>query len=86
MGRKRAYAREKGKYLLMHSIIYRTKLLHECGMELPNIHSIVNAIFAFDTFVCEENAAYLDVNYIAIGKDNSLCKRMTVKESTNRSR
>ena len=25
----------KGKYLLMHSIIYRTKLLHECGLELP---------------------------------------------------
>ena len=25
----------KGKYLLMHSMIYRTELLHECGLELP---------------------------------------------------
>ena len=26
---------KKGQYLLMHSMIYRTKLLHDCGMELP---------------------------------------------------
>ena len=25
----------KGHYILMHSVIYRTKLLHECGLELP---------------------------------------------------
>ena len=25
----------KGKYLLMHSMIYRTQLLHDCGLELP---------------------------------------------------
>ena len=25
----------KGHYILMHSVIYRTKLLRECGLELP---------------------------------------------------
>ena len=25
----------KGQYILMHSVIYRTKLLRDCGLELP---------------------------------------------------
>ena len=25
----------KGQYILMHSVIYRTKLLRECGLHLP---------------------------------------------------
>ena len=28
----------KGHYILMHSVIFRTKLLRECGLELPRQH------------------------------------------------
>ena len=46
----------KGKYLLMHSIIYRTKLLHECGLELPKHTFYVDNLFAFEPLsVCEEH-------------------------------
>ena len=37
----------KGKYLLMHSMIYRTELLHECGLELPKHTFYVDNLFAF---------------------------------------
>ena len=39
---------KKGQYLLMHSMIYRTKLLHDCGMELPNYTFYVDNLFAFE--------------------------------------
>ena len=46
----------KGKYLLMHSIIYRTKLLHECGLELPKHTFYVDNLFAFEPLpLCEEH-------------------------------
>mgnify|MGYP000813347563 FL=1 len=38
----------RGKYLLMHSMIYRTKLLHECGLELPKHTFYVDNLFAFE--------------------------------------
>ena len=39
---------KKGQYLLMHSMIYRTKLLHDCGMELPKHTFYVDNLFAFE--------------------------------------
>ena len=36
---------KKGKYILMHSVIYRTKLLHECGLELPRHTFYVDNLF-----------------------------------------
>ena len=38
----------KGKYLLMHSMIYRTQLLLECNLTLPEHTFYVDNIFAFD--------------------------------------
>ena len=35
----------KGQYILMHSVIFRTKLLRECGLELPE-HMSANALLA----------------------------------------
>lgn len=32
----------------MHSMIYRTKLLHDCGMELPKHTFYVDNLFAFE--------------------------------------
>ena len=53
----------KGKYLLMHSIIYRTKLLHECGLELPKHTFYVDNLFAFEPLPSVKNMYYLDVNF-----------------------
>ena len=62
----------KGKYLLMHSIIYRTKLLHECGMELPKHTFYVDNIFAFEPLSFVKKMYYLDVNFYRyfIGRDD----------------
>lgn len=62
----------KGKYLLMHSLIYRTKLLHECGLELPKHTFYVDNIFAFDPLPYVKNMYYLDVNFYRyfIGRDD----------------
>ena len=53
----------KGKFLLMHSIIYRTKLLHECGLELPKHTFYVDNLFAFEPLPFVKNMYYLDVNF-----------------------
>mgnify|MGYP000532991399 CR=1 FL=1 len=53
----------KGKYLLMHSMIYRTKLLHDCGMELPKHTFYVDNIFVYQPLPHVKNMYYLDVNF-----------------------
>lgn len=62
----------KGKYLLMHSMIYRTKLLHECGLELPKHTFYVDNIFAFEPLPYVKKMYYLDVNFYRyfIGRDD----------------
>ena len=36
-----------GQYILMHSVIYRTQMLKECGLELPKHTFYVDNIFVF---------------------------------------
>jgi len=38
----------KGKYLLMHSVIFRTKLLRECGLKLPEHTFYVDNLYVFE--------------------------------------
>lgn len=52
-----------GKYLLMHSMIYRTKLLHDCQLELPKHTFYVDNLFAFQPLPMVKNLYYLDVNF-----------------------
>ena len=63
---------KKGQYLLMHSMIYRTKLLHDCGMELPKHTFYVDNLFAFEPLPYVKNLYYLDVNFYRyfIGRDD----------------
>ena len=63
---------KKGQYLLMHSMIYRTKLLHDCGMELPKHTFYVDNLFAFEPLPFVKNMYYLDVNFYRyfIGRDD----------------
>ena len=53
----------KGKYILMHSVIYRTKLLKECGIHLPEHTFYVDNIYVFEPLPYVHNMYYLDVNF-----------------------
>ncbi|MGI6095287.1 MAG: glycosyltransferase family 2 protein [Lachnospiraceae bacterium] len=52
-----------GKYLLMHSLIYRTKLLRECKLELPKHTFYVDNLFAFQPLPYVRTMYYLDVDF-----------------------
>ena len=72
----------RGKYLLMHSMIYRTKLLHECGLELPKHTFYVDNLFAFEPLPYVKNMYYLDVNFYRyfIGRDDqSVNEKVMIK-------
>ena len=53
----------KGQYILMHSVIYRTKLLKECGIHLPEHCFYVDNIYVFEPMLAVKNMYYLDVNF-----------------------
>ena len=49
----------KGKYILMHSVIYRTKLLLDCGLELPRHTFYVDNLFVYEPLPFVKNMYYL---------------------------
>lgn len=51
-----------GQYMLMHSVIYRTKLLQDCGLELPKHTFYVDNIFVFQPLPYVKTMYYMDVN------------------------
>ncbi|MCD7726425.1 MAG: glycosyltransferase family 2 protein [Clostridiales bacterium] len=61
----------KGQYILMHSVIFRTKLLRECGLKLPDHTFYVDNIYVFEPLPYVKNMYYLDVNFYRyyIGRD-----------------
>lgn len=62
----------KGHYILMHSVIYRTQLLRDCGLKLPEHTFYVDNIFVFHPLPYVKNMYYLDVNFYRyfIGRDD----------------
>ena len=72
----------KGKYLLMHSMIYRTRLLKDCGLKLPKHTFYVDNLFAFEPLPFVKNMYYLDVNFYRyfIGReDQSVHESVMIK-------
>jgi glycosyltransferase involved in cell wall biosynthesis len=53
----------KGQYILMHSVIYRTKLLRECGLELPKHTFYVDNIYVYKPLPSVRTMYYMDVNF-----------------------
>lgn len=49
-------------YVLMHSLIFRTSLLRECGLRLPEHTFYVDNLFAFIPFPYVKTFYYMDVN------------------------
>ena len=52
-----------GQYILMHSVVYRTELLRECGLELPKHTFYVDNIFVYQPLPHVKSMYYLDVNF-----------------------
>lgn len=53
----------KGHYILMHSVIYRTKLLRECGLELPKHTFYVDNIYVYKPLPSVRTMYYMDVDF-----------------------
>lgn len=49
--------------ILMHSVIYRTKLLRDCGLELPKHTFYVDNIFVYQPLPAVSKLYYLDVDF-----------------------
>lgn len=54
---------QKGHYILMHSVIFRTKLLKECGIRLPEHTFYVDNLYVYEPLPYVQNMYYLDVNF-----------------------
>ena len=61
-----------GKYILMHSVIFRTQMLRESGLKLPEHTFYVDNIYVFNPLPYVKRMYYLDVNfyYYFIGRDD----------------
>mgnify|MGYP004694507603 CR=1 FL=1 len=62
----------KGQYILMHSVIYRTQLLKECGLELPKHTFYVDNIYVYKPLPSVKHMYYMDVDFYRyfIGRDD----------------
>lgn len=72
----------KGQYILMHSVIYRTKLLIDCGLKLPKHTFYVDNIFVYQPLPYVKNMYYLNVNFYRyfIGReDQSVNEAVMIK-------
>ena len=70
------------KYLLMHSLIYRTQLLHDCGLKLPKHTFYVDNIFAYQPLPFVKTVYYLDVDlyrYFIGREDQSVNESVMLK-------
>ena len=54
---------KKYHFMLMHSLIYRTELLRECGLKLPEHTYYVDNIYAFQPLPYVKTLYYVDVDF-----------------------
>ena len=52
-----------GQYILMHSVIYRTQMLKDCGLELPKHTFYVDSIFVYHPLPYVKKMYYMDVDF-----------------------
>ena len=72
----------KTQYLLMHSVIYRTKVLRECKIKLPKHTFYVDNIYVFQPLPFVQNIYYLDVclyKYFIGRDDQSVHESVMIK-------
>ena len=54
---------KKGHYILMHSVIFRTRLLRDSGIKLPEHTFYVDNLYVFEPLPYVKNMYYMDVNF-----------------------
>jgi glycosyltransferase involved in cell wall biosynthesis len=72
----------KGQYILMHSVIYRTQLLRDCGLELPKHTFYVDNLFVFVPLEHVNRIFYINVDFYRyfIGRqDQSVNESIMIK-------
>jgi hypothetical protein len=69
------------QYLLMHSVIYRTRLLRDCALELPKHTFYVDNLFVYQPLPYVKTIRYMDLDlyHYAIGRpDQSVNENVMV--------
>jgi glycosyltransferase involved in cell wall biosynthesis len=69
------------RYILMHSVIYRTELLRKCGLDLPKHTFYVDNIYVYTPLPSVNRLCYLDVDFYRyfIGRaDQSVNERVMI--------
>ena len=69
------------QYLLMHSVIYRTQLLRDCGLELPKHTFYVDNLFVYQPLPWVKSLYYLDLDlyrYFIGRSDQSVNEKVMV--------
>ena len=51
------------QYILMHTVVYRTQLLKDCGLELPKHTFYVDNIFVFEPLPYVKKMYYINTNF-----------------------
>jgi len=72
----------KGQYIMMHSIIYRTQLLKDCGLQLPKHTFYVDNLFVCYPLPYVKTLYYLNVDFYRyfIGRaDQSVNENVMIK-------
>jgi len=61
-----------GQYILMHSVIYRTQVLRDCGLKLPEHTFYVDNLYVYTPLPYVKKMYYMDVNFYRyfIGRDD----------------
>jgi len=52
-----------GQYILMHSVIYRTQMLKDCGLELPKHTFYVDNLYVYHPLPYVKKMYYMDMNF-----------------------
>ena len=60
------------QYILMHSVIYRTQRIKDCGLELPKHTFYVDNVFVFEPLPYVKKMYYINTNFYRyfIGRDD----------------
>ncbi len=80
---------KQSQYLLMHSVIYRTELLHDCGLALPEHCFYVDNIFVYVPLPWVKTIRYFDVDmyrYFIGREDQSVNEKVMYSRRTQQLR
>ena len=70
----------RGQYILMHSVIYRTQVLRDCGLDLPRHTFYVDNLFVYVPMPAVRTLYYLNVDlyHYYIGREGQSVQEQTM--------